>query len=603
MNNPFSVKTPETLDAEEVAKLFIDVFSDFPKLLAPEHTFLHGSRGTGKSMMLRYLEPHVQLAANKVNKASELDHYAIHMPIKKANYGLSELERLEGAAYWLLSEHILTSYAVIHILDSLISLSERDEVSENASSENWAEFCSDFTKLTESAGCIPISNEGKDSESLQPLREIVLHEHKQTIKYLRKLTFSNENYPYTSALFGYIDFLLPFIQLVIKLKFTPIGPIYLMVDDGDNLPERMQKVVNSWVSYRTTDQICLKITTQQRYKTWRTVQGALIESPHDYSEIDINTLYTSKKSSAYYRRIEKIVEKRLEVNGFSDTSPTKFFPANPDQEAELTLIAEKIKSEWEQGRGISARMNDDITRYKSSEYMKQLAMFKKTNMFSYSGFKSIVDISSGIIRFFLEPASRMYNEVIASQESEHAVTFIPHATQDKILTEWSKEFMVSNLYALRTTQENKVEVPSHPLGEVDKLSNLVVSFGELFQAKFMSNDTERRFLSFMPTDAVNHETQKILDLAIELGYLYRSSIGSKKGIGRKTLYVLNRRLTPFFKLDPSGYAAYMSVTPGDLILAIYNPKKFVNKRLKIADNIDNQFSNQHDLFNGIRDES
>ena len=153
MNNPFSVKTPETLNAEDIAKLFIDVFSDFPRLLEPEHTFLHGTRGTGKSMMLRYLEPHVQLAAQKVRKASELPHYAIHMPIKKANYGLSELERLEGATYWLLSEHILIVHAVIHILDSLTSLSNRDEESADASNENWDKFCTDLIKLTKTAGC------------------------------------------------------------------------------------------------------------------------------------------------------------------------------------------------------------------------------------------------------------------------------------------------------------------------------------------------------------------------------------------------------------------------------------------------------------------
>ena len=602
MNNPFSVKTPETLNAEDIAKLFIDVFSDFPRLLEPEHTFLHGTRGTGKSMMLRYLEPHVQLAANKVNKASELTHYAIHMPIKKANYGLSELERLDGAAYWLLSEHILTFYAVVHILDSLTSLSKRVEESEDASSENWDEFCSDFVKLAESVGCTSSLVQGSNRVSLELLSEIIEHEHRYTVNYLRKLTFGTENFPYTSALFGYIDFLLPFIQLVINLKITPVGPVYLMVDDADNLPERMQKVVNSWVSYRTTDQICLKITTQQRYKTWRTIQGILIESPHDYSEIDINTVYTSKGYSHYYNKIEKVVEKRLEVNDFSNVSPTEFFPANPSQEKALVPIVETIKSNWDAGRRVSARKSDDVTRYKTSEYMKQLAKSKKTNTFSYSGFKNIVDISSGIIRFFLEPASRMYNEVIAGQDSNQEVTFIPHLIQDKVLTEWSKEFMDSNFDGLRITEENTIKVPGHVLGKVDNLRNLVVSFGNLFQSKFLSDDTERRFLSFMPTRAVHKETQEILDLAIEWGYLYRTSIASKEGVGRNTLYVFNRRLIPYFKLDPSGYAAYMSVTPDDLTLAINNPDAFVNKRRKNTDTSHTELSYQRDLFASSRDE-
>ena len=595
MSNPFSVKTPETLKAEDIAKLFIDVFSDFPRLRDPEHTFLHGTRGTGKSMMLRYLEPHVQLAAHKVKKASELTHYAIHMPIKKANYGLSELERLEGATYWLLSEHILTVNAVIHILDSLVSLSNREEEFEDASTEDWNRFCADSMKLTEAAGCISDLGQQGDQAPLARLREIFEHEHREALRYLRKLTFGREFFPYESALFGYVDFLLPFIKLVVELNITPSGPIFLMLDDADNLPERMQKVVNSWVSYRTTDQICLKISTQQRYKTWRTIQGALIESPHDYSEIDINTIYTSKSSSNYYDQVEKVVEKRLHVSGFNNTSPTDFFPENPDQKKALLSIVDRVKSEWEEGQRVSSRRSDDVTRYKIPEYMKQLAKTKKTNTFSYSGFKNMVDISSGIIRFFLEPASRMYNEAITIRDSDEEIKNVPYQIQDKILINWSEEFMLSHFEGLRRTEENTIETLEDKTSKVDRLRNLIVSFGNLFQKKLLSDDTERRFLSFMPTQNVNKETQEILDLAVEWGYLYRSSIGRKEGVGRNILYVFNRRLAPYFKLDPSGYAAHMSVTPEDITLAMHDPRKFVRKRFGDARDR-STLTNQSDLF-------
>ena len=74
-------------------------------------------------MMLRYLEPKVQLAAHKVKKTSELKHFAIHMPIKKASYSLSELERLSGSPYNLLAEHFLITNAIKHILESLLDIS------------------------------------------------------------------------------------------------------------------------------------------------------------------------------------------------------------------------------------------------------------------------------------------------------------------------------------------------------------------------------------------------------------------------------------------------------------------------------------------------
>lgn len=84
----------------------------------------------------------------------------------------------------------------------------------------------------------------------------------------------------------------------------------------------------------------------------------------------------------------------------------------------------------------------------------------------------------------------------------------------------------------------------------------------------------------MVTKTPDLQTQEVLDLAIEWGYLNRKSIAKKEGVGRNTLYTLNRRLAPYFKLDPSGYAAHMSVTPEALRLATEDPGAFVRERLR-----------------------
>ena len=59
-DNPFTVTSPENMSAEDTFSLFVDVFSDFPKVPDPGHMFLHGPRGSGKSMMFRYLKPDCQ---------------------------------------------------------------------------------------------------------------------------------------------------------------------------------------------------------------------------------------------------------------------------------------------------------------------------------------------------------------------------------------------------------------------------------------------------------------------------------------------------------------------------------------------------------------
>lgn len=598
MNNPFSVKTPETLKPSDIASLFVDVFSDFPRLLEPEHTFLHGARGTGKSMMLRYLEPQVQIAASKVEIANELMHYAVHLPIKKANYSLSELERLKGAPYWLMSEHILIINAVVHVLRSLEELALIKDNQLSADDANLLH--TEFLKLIDRSSFESLKL--SDATSIESLRKFMDQEHKVALDYLRTLTFTSELVPYAGSLYGYADFFIPFIGLIKSLEITPSGPIYLMMDDADNLPIRMQQVVNSWVSYRTTDQLCLKVSTQLKYKTWRTVQGDLIESPHDYSEIDINNVYTSKQHGHYFERVHKVVERRLAVNGFSNVSPEVFFPKNPKQEMELLKVKEKIKSNWEKDDGVSSRSTDDVTRYSSSEYMKILAKDKKKNHYSYSGFRSIVDLSSGMIRYFLEPAARMYADVSASS-TESTIECIPYQTQDKVLAKWSEEFLLADFEKLKN-EEGTADDAGEFRKKAEKLRNLIDAIGTCFQTKLLSDDSERRYISFMPSSKISKDVEQTLDLAVEWGYLHRSSIARKEGIGRNQLFILNRRLAPYYKLDAAGYAAHLSVTPEHLDLALQNPKAFVKERLKnIGDGGHNAELQQALPFDGQEDDN
>lgn len=569
--NPFSIKTPETLTPEKIASLFIDVFSDFPRILSQEHTFIQGARGTGKSMMLRYLEPPVQLAAGKVKSASELSHFAIHVPIKTELFSLTELERLDGAPYWLLAEHLFILNACCLIATSVSNLYSGDK--DNLEIKKYIQ---DVYSLAVSAGC---SNGFNVNESeLSSLSNMFSKERSSARRYMGMLSFIKDMLPYEGAIFSYEDFFLPYVRLTKNLSFSPCGPIFLMLDDADNLPLRMQQILNDWVSYRSTNDLCLKVSVQKKYKTWRTSQGMLIESPHDYADIDINTFYTSKQYSHYYDRVERIVRRRLEVAGFDCVEPIDFFPSNKQQDAALQDISDRIKAEWDQGKKVSSRKADDVRRYAVSEYLKDLAVDKKTNLYSYAGFRSLVDLSSGMVRFFLESASRMYTELQTS-ESATDLTSIPVEVQDKVLYKWSEEYALSELDKIKSDETSK---NIEDLRKVEKLKRLINSFGECFQKKLVSSDSERHFISFMVTREASFDVQEVLDLAIEWGYLTVKTMARKEGVGRNLVYTMNRRLAPHFKLDPSGYAAHMSVTPEHLLLAIENPRAFVSARLKEA---------------------
>src|SRR5688500_14184940 len=62
-DNPFVVESPEKLSAEQIVALFIKEFTDIETVKQRRHTIIWGSRGSGKSMTLRYLEPQCQQLA------------------------------------------------------------------------------------------------------------------------------------------------------------------------------------------------------------------------------------------------------------------------------------------------------------------------------------------------------------------------------------------------------------------------------------------------------------------------------------------------------------------------------------------------------------
>ena len=57
--NPFAVKTPENLKPQELVDLFVP-YPEYENLQVSGHQFLHGHRGSGKSMMLKMMTPDAQ---------------------------------------------------------------------------------------------------------------------------------------------------------------------------------------------------------------------------------------------------------------------------------------------------------------------------------------------------------------------------------------------------------------------------------------------------------------------------------------------------------------------------------------------------------------
>lgn len=581
--NPFGVRNPEQLDHDYIARYFVDIYTDLPSISEQNNTFISGARGTGKSMLLRSLEPGVQIASGKASCLAELSFLGIHVPLKKAEFAPPEFRKLRGYAAVAIGEHLLSQQVMYRLLQFTHSI-ERE-----LSDESVRALHSAFSRYTDLSGGNYAAASPEGATTLVAAMAYVEQEIIKVRQYYTRATLKIDTPEYEGALTGFLDYVVPFCKVLARLPELNNPNVFIMMDDADNLPLSLQRVLNTWVSTRSTETVCLKISTQLGYGTHRTLDGRVIEAPHDFSEVNISTLYTSD-AARYFKKIESIATRRLELAGIN-VSVDEFFPKDMEQENRLAKIKERIKEDFESGNtksyGGATKVSDAVTRFAVPILMSELAgKSRSSHTFSYSGFESLVNLSSGVIRWFLDPASRMFDEMLASS-STHQVAAIKTSIQDKVVKDWSEEFILKlaptvNLqeHALTEDDDASLHASGHEGRQYEDLRNLLDAVGEWFRYRLLDSEHgERRVFSFVLTGEPSDRLKMVLGLAVRLGYLQLTSSAPKERIGqRRPRYILARRLGPYYKLDISGYAAHPSVTAADLEIAMSSPKRFLVAR-------------------------
>lgn len=586
-NNPFTVSSPEMMDAAEMRRLYVPLAQDF-EIGDPGHIFVHGHRGCGKSMMLRLMAPDCKTLELGC-ELHQLPYLGIYASIKSTDLDIAEFDRIKNQyAGIVLAEHALCLFIASKALQSL-----REHTGGKLETALARAELSEFlmkTVIGRLNSDIPTS---MADTPLDAAIEAIDAKYSEFMDYMRQLSLTELYTPFEGRVVGYREFLFPLCSGLTTLSFLPARkPVYILLDDSDNLNSVQTQVLNTWVSYRTGSKVSFKISTQLGYKHYRTSSGQRIEAPHDFKEVNISTIYTGGRAKGTYPTwVEDIVTKRLQENGFK-VSAKDFFPEAKEQEEAISRIKEKLKEKWKT-EGRSYRPGDDATRYARPDYIKSLGgASKQSRTYLYAGFDQLVHISSGIIRYFLDDAASMYAEEFKVVQSKSAgglptvVRSIRPSIQDQVVRDSADALMIDNLDKLLDEAEC---LPGNTEETIDfrHLRNLIQALGGIFQQILLSDRSERRVFSIALSDSPSTEVMRILKLGVKHGFLYEGTIGSKDGKSRTRRFVLTRRLAPMFKLDPTGFAGYLFVTSEFLQGALTNPartvREFENSRLGIIE--------------------
>ena len=423
-------------------------------------------------MLLRYLKPDCQMAARNIS-ISELPFFAVLISIKKA-VNLTELRRLEDfSARTALGEHALATYTGAQLFESLLEI---DIPSDERDCAAVREMHGELMKLmAQSGGQKEYDNVacGDDFDALLRACKGTCEDAYANVNYFAKKLVFSARQTYEGPLCDYLTFLYPILKSIKSLPFMPRNrPIYLMFDDADHLGDDQARVLNSWLVARTQEDVSMKVAVQS-HRTLATVDGGHVRAPHDFQQINMADVYTTKRGRVYFESVHGIVKKRLQRAGIS-ASPEDFFPPDLEQEAAIKRIGEEIRSKHEtEGRGY--RASDDVLRYARPEYMKRLAgQSKSVSSFCYAGFGELVHISSGQVRFFLEPAAKMFGDQQGRERNDaENIAFIETGVQSKVLREEANGLMFGDFDELRRSTQG-------PDGRanIDRLRNLVQFLGD-----------------------------------------------------------------------------------------------------------------------------
>lgn len=603
--NPFQIKTPEALTAEETVSLFVDEYTELPKIKAEGHTFIIGPRGTGKSMIFRYLQPDCQ-CQNK--SLGEIDYLGLYIPLRNAGFTkITEMKRLYNVAAEYLNEHIMVTFFMQKCFAELSNQGLYTEAAESLDAEGMKYFRECF--LPRLSGCdkkgIQIEKGEKIYSVFYKMSQIMEKVYLEAINYAKKFSFTREPIPYEGSLYEYLSFIIPLIEGIKKISCFSGKCIYFLIDDAHMLDTLQTRILNNWISTRTSGTVSLKISSQYNYKNYYTTNGEMIETPHDFSEVDMTMVYTGKAKKKYLNRVSEIIKKRLMNHGI-DVSPEVFFEQNSEQEEKIREIEEQYKKKYDEGKGRGNRREDDAIRYARPDYIKSLSGNSST--YSYAGFGQLVHLSSGIIRFFLESAYKMYAEEESISNGKQILK-ISHSIQNKVVRKDADDFLFNDLPKYGRTKQEKLEqsdydfcdefgeeIPEelYPLEDIRNLSNLIEGLGGLFHQILLSDRSERRVFSVAISDQPSDKVKKIFRLGMRLGYFHKSTIGKKDSGsgGRTALYILNRRLAPIWTLDVTSFAGYLFVQNNILEEAMKNPASLlrrINKK-RDADVLDGQLS-------------
>jgi len=533
LENPFIHDAATNLPKDVIAALYIDVDKS-EIIMSQRNVFVEGYRGSGKSMLLKH-----NSFSMRYDREQKLDFIGIYISCLSPYFLKREHELIDNPfRSSIVAEHILVLSMAQNLSETLLQNSFLDATEDELiSKELQFYFDLKFSSINDFSKYI--------NKELYATQEC-LNKSPEDF-YSNARTFSSLILPMIDSM-----------RAADKLKDTRIS---FLIDDGQLLSISQKKCLNSWLSYRDTSKINFKvaITSKKEYLFYTNTESVILEN-HDYITIDLEKNFFGEGTD-YYDFAKKIIEKRLEFCETETKKADEFFP----QDKKFTKDIEEIRSAFIKGQYPELKDKTEEERKSRASKFDRAIYFRlrlethKANnpTIVYTGFDSLVNISTGVIRNLLIPCSAMY-----SNEKENSASGIVNYIQPKtqysaIIEESKKKWEYIKLLG--------IQIDGCDDDLALQIERLLRSFGNKLKAILLdTSSTEKQILTFtiegLENSRYNKQIKQILDIAEKAGLLY-SRIGAGKNSNRTVWYTPNRILWAELGLDPVGQNGRLNIKP------------------------------------------
>lgn len=585
--NPFSMVTANDMKPEEILSLFVGDYTDIQKIEKHFDTMVEGQRGTGKTMVLRYLslETHLKEWVEKKKRPEEQflqdpDNYVgIFCRLEQGVFDKSDLSGIKsGDRKERLFEHRLCLHCLAcedGILDTVGTIISIKPIQSKAL-KRISSYLADMLKDQRLKDCVDWQDTfdlSKDTINSQVLEEDI---HLGSLSPGGTPTAFN---PYLT-MSGQI---VPFLELV-KTVLGLSCPFFLMLDDFDVLSASQQTCVFRTASARRLSTVCFKYGIMSLGKKTVLAGPARTYRPgDDYDPVCLD--WTDEGLQGDFKMAsETVIIKRIESKDWPTGDPKQLFEIWGRGRQIRDALKLEMSDEWEHlpARVKPKKFDNYWTKYGNARYFQKLSLAKTNHR--YSGFSEIVDISSGIYRQLLEICKNIVDKALASGWTPVSSSAISAKIQNEAIREYSDAM----LNTLSQTAGDTTDILAGDASITSKhMVTLIESLSDLFYFRLHSPSREPEIFCIAIKDDLknNRFAKSLLDVAVRESILQRrGSDYTPKTPGGPPLptYMLNRRLAPRRSLGIR-MQGRIEVTSSSVALAATDRRAFMNlfKRLRV----------------------